>query len=132
MKAGLCNSLSNIVSRKVGRSTANIGINTVIAATLVSATAGSAAAAPFTLDQCRIVSATVAEVVRSLGADTLSVEFRTSLRDFIMTDGHMTCGGPRLIRTPTTNDIAAFNTIRSQLLASNISLQAAGLQSVGD
>jgi hypothetical protein len=101
-----------------------------LVASIVSASVGHAAPAPFTPEQCRIVAATVADVVRAIGANTLSVEFRTSLRDFIMTDGQMTCRGPGTILTPTTNDIAAFNTIRSQLLASDISLQKAGLRSI--
>jgi hypothetical protein len=107
-------------------------VGTVLAAGIVSVATGSAAAAPFTPDQCKVVAAAISEVLRTLGPDTLSVDFRTSLRDFVVTDGKLTCEGSRDILTPTAKDIAAFNTIRTILLGGlhPISLQEAGVRSI--
>jgi hypothetical protein len=102
----------------------------VLAAGIVSVATGSAAAAPFTPEQCRIISAVAVDVLKAIGPDTVSPEFKQSFRDFL--GPRLTCDGPKQIRTPTVADIAAFNTIRSQLLAGDISLQAAGLRSVAE
>jgi hypothetical protein len=105
---------------------------TALFAGIVSTAAGSASAAPFSAEQCKVIAATISQVLATLGAGTLSVEFRTSLRDFVVTDGKLTCAGSKEILTPTTQDIAAFNTIRTILLGgpNPISLQEAGVRSV--
>lgn len=89
-----------------------------------------AAAPPLTQAECRIVSAIAVEVIKAVGRDTLSVEFRQSFRNWLGAD--LTCDGPREIATPTTNDIAAYNTIRTVLASGEdpIDLQAIGLKAV--
>lgn len=68
-------------------------------------------------------------VIKAVGRDTLSVEFRQSLRDWL---GDLTCDGPTDIHTPTGPDIAAFNTIRSVVASGDdpIDLTGRGLRSV--
>jgi hypothetical protein len=93
----------------------------------------SARAGDFTHDQCRLISAVAADVMKALGPSSLSVEFRQSLIKFIVPNGkQLTCDGTKEIVTPTGADIDAFNTMRVILLAppSRISLEQAGLRSV--
>lgn len=97
----------------------------------------SAHAGDFTSDQCRMIAAVAGDVMKAVGASKLSIEFRTSLIDFIMpnVDGNgrkMTCDGNKRITTSTADDVAAFLTMREILLAppSKISLEKAGLRSV--
>jgi hypothetical protein len=121
------------MSKSVSSKTAlGHAFGTVIVAGIVSATGGPANAAPFTPEQCKIIASAISEVLGAVGPDTLSVEFRTSLRNFVVTDGNLTCEGSRDILTPTTKDIAAFNTIRTILLGGPhpISLQDAGVRSI--
>jgi hypothetical protein len=93
---------------------------------------GTPSTPSFTTDQCRLISAVTAEVFRFRGAPTLSAQFRQSMVNFIAPNGSLTCDGPREIITPTENDVSAFNTIRTILLAPprRISLEQAGLRSV--
>lgn len=95
--------------------------------------ANAAQAASFTDKECRIISAVARDVVRTLGKEKLSSQFRESLINFMAPDGKtLTCDGPTQIRTPTGPDVDAFNTIRTILLAGDnpISLQKRGLVSV--
>lgn len=95
--------------------------------------ANAAQAGSFTELECKTVSGVAREVVKAVGKDTLSMDFRRSLLSFIAPDGKQsTCTGPLKIATPTGADIDAFNTIRGLLLAGPkpISLQERGLQSV--
>lgn len=91
--------------------------------------ANAAQASNFSPDECNAIYAVSREVVTTLGKDTLSVDFRQSLVNFL---GRKTCDGPTDIVTPTGADVAAFNTIRTLLAAgsSPIDLQARGLRSV--
>lgn len=90
--------------------------------------ANAAQAAQFTEHECRLISVTTREVVKALGVDTLSVEFRRSLAGFMAPDGKtLTCAGPTQIVTPTEQDIAAFNTIGGLL---PFDIQARGVRQV--
>jgi hypothetical protein len=92
----------------------------------------AARAGDFTHDQCRLISTVAADVMKGLGSNTLSVDFRQSLIRFIVPNGKLTCDGPKEIVTPTGADIDAFNTIKDVLYAppQRISLEQAGLRSV--
>lgn len=83
-----------------------------------------------TAEQCRIVSAIAVKVVKAVGPDTLSPEFRQSFRDWLGPE--IACDGPKEIRTPTPEDVAAFNTIRGTLLQgpAPISLSQMGVRAV--
>lgn len=87
-----------------------------------------AAPAPFTPEQCKVIAAVAVDVLKALGPETLSGEFKQSFRNFL--GPSLTCDGPRDILTPTGPDIDAFNTIRSLLLRGDISLREAGLRAV--
>lgn len=83
-------------------------------ATLLAA--NGAQAADFTREECGLISVTTRQVVQSLGANTLSREFRSSLASFMVPDGRtLTCTGPTQIATPTGPDIDAYNTITGLL-----------------
>jgi hypothetical protein len=117
------------MSKSVSSKTAlGHAFGTVIVAGIVSTTAGPATAAPFTPEQCKIISAVAVDVLKAIGPDTVSAEFKQSFRDFL--GSGLTCNGPKEIETPTANDIGAFNTIRSVLLNAGISLQEGGLRAV--
>jgi hypothetical protein len=124
--------LGKTVTSRVGRFAESASLNTLLAASVISASTAYASPAPFTAEQCKVIAATISQVLSTVGADTLSIEFRTSLRNFVVTEGKLTCGGSRDILTPTTKDIAAFNTIRTILLggSSPISLEDAGVRSI--
>lgn len=84
-------------------------------AAMAGATTG-AQAADFTKEECSLISVTAGRVVQSLGANTLSTDFRRSFLLFMAPDGKtLTCNGPTQIATPTKEDIAAYNTITSFL-----------------
>lgn len=90
----------------------------------------SASAADFTQAQCKGITGTAMEVVRTVGKDTLSQEFRQSFRNWLGADLH--CDGPKDIIIVTHNDSIAYGAIRSALLTGSkpISLQKAGLRVV--
>jgi hypothetical protein len=92
----------------------------------------TAFSASLTTDECKVVAAVAGKVVKAIGRDTLSLEFRQSFRNWL--GAELTCDGPTDILTPTVNDVAAFNTIRTVLVAGDhpLSLQDAGLRAVVD
>lgn len=103
------------------------------AALLGTAAPTPAQAAAFTEQECKVIAGVTSEVVRAVGKDKLSREFRLSMARFIGPDGkRATCDGPTNIATPTVDDSAAYNTIRGILLEgpNPISLQERGLVSV--
>lgn len=89
-----------------------------------------AAAADFTQKQCAGIAETAIEVLRAVGKDTLSQEFRQSFRGWLGAD--LRCDGPKDIIIVTHNDSATYATIREALLRGSkpISLQKAGLRVV--
>ena len=93
-------------------------------------------AGDFSAEQCKLIATVSGEVVKTVGVQKLSEDFRKSIANFIMPEVNgkrtMTCEGPKNIFTPTGNDVDAFNTIREILLSPprQISLQKAGLRSV--
>lgn len=96
-------------------------------AAMVGATTG-AQAGQFTREECGLILETSRTVMRSLGADTLSTDFRRSLLTFISPDGKtLSCTGPAQIVTPTGRDIDAFNTIGGLL---PFDIQARGVRQV--
>lgn len=99
----------------------------------MAASTGVQAAGSFTEHECKVISLVTRDVVKAVGVDTLSTDFRRSLASFMAPDGNkLTCDGPTRITTPTGPDVDAFNTIRTILLAgpNPISLQNRGLVSV--
>jgi hypothetical protein len=100
------------------------------AGSAVLPTAASAQQPALTAAQCKTVAMTAVEVIRDLGPEKMSAQFKQSLRDFLGTE--LKCDGPRDILTPTIADVAAFNTMREILLSPPriISLQKAGLRSI--
>ena len=90
----------------------------------------SASAADFTQAQCKGITGTAMEVVRTVGKDTLSQEFRQSFRNWLGADLH--CDGPKDIIIVTHNDSIAYRAIRSALLTGTkpLSLEKAGLRVV--
>lgn len=98
------------------------------AATLMAI--GPAVAGDFTQDECKGIAVSASQVVRTVGANTLSREFRKSFMNWMGRD--MMCAGPKDIIIVTENDSAAYGTIRSMLLAGShpLSLQKAGLRVV--
>ncbi len=99
-----------------------------VLATLFAANATQAA--QFTPEECRVVAGIGGQVVRALGKETLSADFRQSFVNFL--GPNIACDGPTNIVTRTGPDIDAFNTIRIMLLQTNrpISLQDRGIRSV--
>lgn len=98
---------------------------------LVGLASHAGATAPsLTRAECRVVSAIAVKVIKAVGRDTLSLEFRQSFRNWLGAD--LTCDGPREIATPTGADIDAYNTIRTVLASGPdpIDLQAIGLKAV--
>lgn len=97
-------------------------------AAMAGATTG-AQAAEFTREECSLIAVTAGQVVQSLGANTLSLEFRQSLGNFMVPvrGAGLTCSGPAQIATPTGKDIDAYNTIRLLL---PFSLQDRGVRAV--
>lgn len=93
---------------------------------------GNAQASDISQRDCANITETALRVVKTLGPQTLSTEFKRSLHAFLITDNKNECSGSRDILTPNVNDVAAFNTIRTFLLAGSrpISLQKLGLRSV--
>lgn len=91
---------------------------------------GQAKAGDFTHDQCRAIAAVASDVVKTIGKEKLSVEFRQSFINFL--GAKLTCDGPKDILTPTGEDIDTFNTIMTFLEGGSkpIYLQRAGLRSV--
>lgn len=89
-----------------------------------------ASAADFTQKQCLGISETATEVVKTVGAKTLSREFRQSFVNWLGAD--LRCDGPKDIIIVTHNDSATYATIREALLRGSkpISLQKAGLRVV--
>lgn len=85
----------------------------------------------FTKQECKGIAYVVMDVIKAVGADKLSVEFRQSLTDWVRPPD-FTCDGPKDILTPRGKDIDVFNTIMSILESGKnpISLQDAGLRSV--
>jgi len=64
-----------------------------------------------TYDQCRSIASVSQAVVKSLGPETLSVEFRKGWRDFVAPVGKLTCDGSTEIATPNGSDIDALGVI---------------------
>lgn len=95
---------------------------------MTGATTG-AQAAEFTREECGLIAETSRAVVKAVGVNTLSLEFRQSLGRFLVPDRNvgLTCAGPTQIATPTTNDVAAYSTILSFL---PFDLQARGVRAV--
>ncbi len=92
--------------------------------------ANATQAASFTPHECKVIAGVAGKVVRELGKDTLSLEFRQSFRNFL--DANVTCTGPTNIATPKGPDIDAFNVIGGILLHGEtpISLSARGVRAV--
>lgn len=90
----------------------------------------SASASDFTQDQCKIITGTALGVVKQVGKDTLSTEFKQSLRNWL--GPNITCDGPKDIAIITHNDSVTYRTIRSMLLSGSkpLSLEKAGLRAV--
>ncbi len=85
----------------------------------------------FTKVECKGIALVASEVVKAIGANKLSLEFRQSFVNWVRPPA-FTCDGPKDILTPRGDDIDTFNVIRRVLLAGKnpISLQKAGLRSV--
>lgn len=98
------------------------------AATGLVAPIAANAAPPISQTECDIIAKTSSRVLRAVGPETVSTEFKQSFRSFL--GKNLTCDGPTDIRTPTKQDVALFNNIRTELLAFDISLEKAGLRSV--
>lgn len=101
-------------------------------AALASLVTGAAKASDFSEQDCTKIVGVTTSVAKELGPQTLSAEFKRSMREFLKPNGTADCSGPRDILTPTVVDVAAFNTMRTLLLAGShpVSLQKAGLRSV--
>lgn len=95
-----------------------------VAASLCAANAAQASS--FTPEECNTIYGVSREVVSTLGKDTLSVDFRQSLVNFL---GRKTCDGPTNIVTPAAADVSAWLTIRGILASGSnpIDLHARGL-----
>jgi hypothetical protein len=108
------------------RRAAALGIAAI--ATLFAANATQAA--NFTPHECKVIAGVAGKVVRELGKDTLSLQFRQSFRNFI--DANATCTGPTNIATPKGPDIDAFNVMRGILASGEkpIDLYARGVRAV--
>lgn len=114
----------------------------VIAKTVAAAIAGAVPAAlpfqaagqqvaAFTQSECKGISSVVLQVVRTLGADSLSNDFKGSFRAWM--GPNITCDGPTDIVVRTGRDSDALNTIYTLLESSSsrINLQTrAGLRAV--
>lgn len=87
-------------------------------------------AGDFSPADCRGISGIARAVVRRVGADTLSLEFRQSFVDWMGPETR--CDGPKEITIVTGSDDATYRTIRSELLQlpKPLSLQNAGLRPV--
>ena len=109
-------------------------VGSLFAANAAAAADASLPSAPrFTEQECGLITLIASDVVRTVGKDKLSLEFRTSFMKFIAPDGKKaTCTGPTQIATPKGEDIDAYNTIRGLLLQGPkpISLQDRGLRAV--
>lgn len=112
--------------RSVRRTFAAAGMAAL--ATLFAANATQAA--QFTPHECKVIAGVAGTVVRTLGADQLSLAFRQSFRDFL--GSPLTCTGPTNIATPTGMDIDVWTVIRARLASGTqpIDLQARGLRAV--
>ena len=101
-----------------------------LAASTLAGVTAPALADGFSPAECRGISAMTRAVVRRVGKDSLSVEFRQSLVDWMGSE--FRCDGPKDIAIVTENDSATYATIRSELLQlpKPISLQKAGLNPV--
>ena len=101
-----------------------------LAASTMAAVTSPALAGGFSQKECQGIGGIAGAVVRHVGKDTLSDEFRQSFRNWLGAD--MRCDGPKEIALVTDNDAATFRTIRSELLQlpKPISLQKAGLRGV--
>lgn len=100
-----------------------------MAATLFGASA--AQASEFTQNECRLIDGVVREVVKTLGKDTLSLEFRQSYVNW--RGAGYSCDGPPITVT-TGPDIDAWNTVRVIMGGGSgpnrIDLQARGVQPI--
>lgn len=72
---------------------------------------------PLTKEECRAVAAVAGVIVKSVGANNLSVDFRQSFRNWLGAD--ITCDGPKDIIIKTAADSDAFVTIRGALGAAS-------------
>lgn len=101
-----------------------------LAAASMAAVTSPALADGFTQKECKGIAGIAGAVVRRVGADMLSVEFRQSFMDWVGPEAR--CNGPKEIAIVTDQDSATFGTIRSELLQlpKPISLQKAGLRGV--
>jgi hypothetical protein len=84
---------------------------------------------PITQRECAIIGETVIRVVRVAGPQTLSDDFKQSLRAFL---GNATCDGPRVIYVPTGRDADAYNTMRDLLGSAStpIRLEQMGVRAI--
>lgn len=74
-------------AQSTGRAVRNTAFALAAGATLLtSGFSGKAQAADFTQEQCRLVAAVAGKVMKTVGSPNLSVDFRTSLVNFIMPD----------------------------------------------
>lgn len=93
--------------------------------------AGTAAhAGDFSAEDCKFIAHVGVTAAKVAGPEKLSVEFKTSFRNYL--GANLTCDGPKNILTPTGEDVATFNTIRQVLLAPprSISLEKAGVRAI--
>lgn len=99
-------------------------------ATIATLFAANAQAANFTPHECKVIAGVAGKVVRELGKDTLSLQFRQSFVNFL--DAKVTCTGPTNIATPKGPDIDAFNVMRGILASGEkpIDLYARGVRAV--
>lgn len=111
-------------------SMARTGRALALAASTMAAVTSPALAGDFSPADCRGISGIARAVVRRVGADTLSLEFRQSFLSWMGAETR--CDGPKEIAIVTENDSATYATIRSELLLlpKPISLQKAGLTPV--
>lgn len=117
---------SGSMARK-GRALALAASSTMAAVTLPAV---PAMAGEFSQKECRGISGIAGAVVRRVGKDNLSLEFRQSFVDWM--GAEFRCDGPKEIALVTDEDAATYRTIRSELLQlpKSIDLKKAGLKPV--
>lgn len=80
--------------------------------TALASWGAAAQQATLTQEQCNLVAGVMIRVARDAGPETLSTDFKQSLRAFI---GNGDCRGPRVIYAPENRDVATYNTMRAIL-----------------
>ena len=111
-------------------SMARTGRALALAASTMAAVTSPVLAGEFSQRECKGIAAIAGAVVRHVGKDTLSMEFRQSFVNWMGTE--FRCDGPKEIAILTENDDATYRTIRSELLQlpKPFDLKKAGLRVV--